>query len=1238
MKSNQEKSKEELIEQLEILNRENSVLKQKLASANSMEQDTHWEQEKGYKYLIENINDVIFEVDNKGTLKYISPSVFNATGYSPNDFKGKTLFDFVYSPDIIKVKHQYNTLPNDVNRSIEFRHKTKDGNIIWVKSSSKPIFKNNQIIGRIGILQNIEKQKQAELKLEESEEKYRSIVESINEVVYEVDLLGTIVFTSQSTKHVLSYEVEEVIGHSIFDHIFEDDISMVKKALATLETKTAKFLEYRYLTKNNEIRWVRSSTAPKYKDGVLVGGTGVLADITDKKIAEDKLKALTAKMELMVNKRTKELKETNHKLCVEIKTRSKAQQDLKIQSERLFNIIEGARLGSWEWNVQTGDTIFNKRWAQIVGYKLEELEPCNIETWIQLTHPTDLKKSTQAIENHFSRKTDYYSMEIRMKHKKGHWVWIWDIGKVIEWSKEGKPLWMYGMHMDITEKKDFERNLKVKTDQLEKFFSLSVEMLCIADNTGSFIKVNQAWEKTLGFTAETLESSSFIDLIHPDDRENAIKLINSTNGHNNLVNFTCRFRHKLGKYRKIAWNSFVSGKLLYAVASDVTEKIQAERFDKELLKLSSELTGISYDNINAALNYALKSIGEFLDTDRSYIFQFNDDHSLMNNSHEWCSNDITAEIDNLQNIPCKIFPNWMKTLQENKIIEIQDVKSLGEEWIAEKEILEPQGIKSLIVLPLMIEDHLIGFVGLDNVRNNRKYLTAEINTLRVWSVILSGLLQSEQTGSLITETKQNFETFFNTIKDFLLVLDLDGNILHSNKTVQNQLGYSRGELYDKSILSIFPPQNHEEAVFYLNEILAERVAINEIPFYSKKGKLLPVENSAIKGKWNNQNSIFWISRDISEKINTQNELKQSEARWQFALESSGDGIWDYDFMKQKIFFSQQWVKLFGYEDDNRINNPSFIKQIIYSEDLKRAMFGLNRHILTKSGIFEKELRAVTKDGDYKWILAKGKIISYGETGTPIRMIGTLSDISARKNFETSLTNSLQKERELSEMKSRFVSMTSHEFRTPLATILMSTEMLEIYRARMTEDDIKNKIIRIKDNVNYLRDILEKVLNLSQIETGKIKFQPEIINFNTLLNEIVDNVKNDADTKHVIKHNLRQGNLEMYIDVQMIKQSLKNLLNNSIKYSPVKSTITIWLEKTDKYLKINIEDQGIGIKKEDQNKILKPFNRGSNVNNIQGTGLGLSLAQNFIQYHGGDISFISEPNVRTVFTVRLPLFQ
>ncbi|MCP3965990.1 MAG: diguanylate cyclase [Lentisphaerae bacterium] len=144
----------------------------------------------------------------------------------------------------------------------------------------------------------------------------------------------------------------------------------------------------------------------------------------------------------------------------DITERKQTEKALFHQKQRLSYILEGTNVATWEWNIQTGETIFNERWAEIIGYTLEELAPISIDTWMKFCHPDDLKKSEELLNKHFAGKLDFYECEARMRHKNGNWIWILDKGRIATWTNDGKPLLICGTHQDITERKQSEERIQ----------------------------------------------------------------------------------------------------------------------------------------------------------------------------------------------------------------------------------------------------------------------------------------------------------------------------------------------------------------------------------------------------------------------------------------------------------------------------------------------------------------------------------------------------------------------------------------------------------------------------------------------------------------------------------------------------------------------------------------------------------------------------------------------------------
>lgn len=201
---------------------------------------------------------------------------------------------------------------------------------------------------------------------------------------------------------------------------------------------------------------------------------------------------------------------------VDISDRKRAENELLRERWRLESIIESTHLGTWEWNVQSGETIFNEQWAQMIGYSLSELGPINISIWQKYTHPDDLKQSVMLLHSHFAGKLPYYDFECRMKHKAGHWVWVHDRGQVITWTEDGKPLMMFGTHTDITERKQAEQLLKESELKYRELIENSPDAIGIYVD-GKIALVNHAGiDLMAAASADELIGKHVLDFVHSD--------------------------------------------------------------------------------------------------------------------------------------------------------------------------------------------------------------------------------------------------------------------------------------------------------------------------------------------------------------------------------------------------------------------------------------------------------------------------------------------------------------------------------------------------------------------------------------------------------------------------------------------------------------------------------------------------------------------------------------------------
>ncbi len=243
----------------------------------------------------------------------------------------------------------------------------------------------------------------------------------------------------------------------------------------------------------------------------------------------------------------------------------------------------------------------------------------------------------------------------------------------------------------------------------------------------------------------------------------------------------------------------------------------------------------------------------------------------------------------------------------------------------------------------------------------------------------------------------------------------------------------------------------------------------------------------------------------------------------------------------------------------------------------------------------------------------------------------------RKRVEDEVLTELKKEKELSELKSRFISMTSHEFRTPLCTILSSTDLLELYGKKWSEDKKTEHFQRIQSAVERMTQLLDDVLLIGKAEAGKLEFQPIPMNLDKFCADLVEELQQgEGSRRHTINF-VQQGKCtNTHMDEKLLRQVLSNLLSNAMKYSSPDSPIYFEVNCQEEKAIFLIKDSGIGIPKEDQQRLFESFHRAKNVGTIPGTGLGLAIVKKSLDLHGGEITLDSSVGVGTTFIVKLPL--
>ena len=536
------------------------------------------------------------------------------------------------------------------------------------------------------------------------------------------------------------------------------------------------------------------------------------------------------------------------------------------------------------------------------------------------------------------------------------------------------------------------------------------------------------------------------------------------------------------------------------------------------------------------------------------------------------------------------------------------------------------------------------------------------------------------TASHKKETSQHFEALFEYAMMGIIITDSSGKIGAVNPFALKEFGYREKELLGKKIEILIPGRFHDRHIShrqtYIQNPQNRPMAVGMDLFAIKKdGTEFPVEVSLGNYHTNGDKFVIAFISNISTRKKTEEEIKKLNDELEATvkqrtsdlnktlgqLEISSDRLEDLlSFQKALLdnagamiiatdengiikLFNPEATSRIGYSESDVINKHTPVLFHDKTEIAKKRKKLLNVFGITVQDDFavlvEKSRRNIHEEEQYTFIRKNGTSFPVSLTITAIRdnegeitgFMGIAIDISERKKAEEDLLVSLKKEKELSELKTRFVSMASHEFRTPLSTVLSSAYLIEKYTTVEDQPKREKHLRRIITSVSMLTDILNDFLSVGKIEEGKIQVRLTEFNIPDLIKTTIGEIRNTLKKQQKI-HYEHKGNATVLLDASLLKHIVMNLISNASKFSSETGAIEIKTTRHDDHIILSVKDHGMGISKEDQKHLMERFFRGSNAGNIQGTGLGLHIVSKYAELMKGKVECKSELEKGTEFLV------
>lgn len=499
----------------------------------------------------------------------------------------------------------------------------------------------------------------------------------------------------------------------------------------------------------------------------------------------------------------------------------------------------------------------------------------------------------------------------------------------------------------------------------------------------------------------------------------------------------------------------------------------------------------------------------------------------------------------------------------------------------------------------------------------------------------TAMLNERQKAMALSEEKLRTLRLLTVItdgsNDAIYAKDTEGRYLLCNREMLRSSGKCLADVIGKKDEEVFSPEDaaeiserdHSAMRWETPATFEEKLTTvdGERDFLSTRGPIREPNGNVL--------GVFGISRDITER-------KYIEERWKFALEGAGDGVWDWNIQTGEATFSKRYKEMLGFSESEIGTSASEWVSRVDTDDMPYAMATVREHLDGKTPSAKVELRMLCKDGSWKWILGRGMVVSRDSDGKPLRLVGTITDITERKHAEIALTESLHEMEKKELSKTRFLAAAGHDMRQPIAAANLFVEALKFTSLDQRQSEL---IDRLGQSMSIFSNMLDRLLDISKFDAGLVK---PLITSSNLEELLVWLDQNFAETAIQKKLRFRlfyptRRSLSVRTDIGLVQSVLMNLVSNAIKFTERGSILISARQRGDKVL-VQVWDTGIGIAEADISHIFDEFYQVANQQRSRdaGLGLGLSICQRAMSILGSEVTCRSRQGHGSVFQFSLPL--
>ncbi len=1135
--------------------------------------------------LLENNPDVMVITNYQGQFIYVSPSVRQALGHQVDDVIGRRWQEWMYPEDVPIVLEAMDEIRQDAkNVKVEIRIRQHNGDYVWCEVVLGMIYhQHDKQLTLVSIIRNIHKYKLNEFALREREQRLRMITDNMLDIVLEISPDGLIRYISPSCYPIMGYKPEELIGQAHIDQVHPDDVPMVLGYFAeAIESPIHTPLELRFQHKSGIYLWL---------------------EIVQKIVNDEQ-----GNLQSMVVS------------CREVTKNHKTRETLHDQQQLLKQITDIAPVGIYIFDVkQQRDIYHNQRLIQEASPE-DGPDKKPGKFYDSYVHPDDRAKHRDHQKRLMEAKDrEVIESENRIRRPDGNYTWFYFRDTVFKRDENGIPSQFLGSMQDISERKSSEETLRKNQNLLQKIthtVPLDIYIYDVLKKRNIYFNRME----NMGYRLEALDTQQsgefYSTLVHPDDvmihEENGKRLRVAKDGE--LIEGEYRMKHASGEWRWYYFRDIVfergtdgTPSQFLGTIQDITTRKQVEAALRESQQMLHQVTTAVPIDI--------------------YIFDVDSQKTIFANRPINLGIDPKPSLEpNSGYFEDRVHPDDRARYDDFH----QQLAASPNGAYVEGEFRMQRADGTYMwrnYRNIVLKRHADG--------TPAQYLST-VEDVTVRKEIEAALSASQHMFQRVTEAAP--------MQIFIYDYDLQRNIFENRPS---DLGFDKDILANASaafFTELIHPDDrpkHDEIMRKLLTTADGEMLENEFRMQSSDGSYLwryyryaPFARRAD----GTLRQFLGTVLNVDERKRTSDALIENEETLRLITDNIHDlvSLADHDLKFQYITPSH--VRVLGYRPDDLLGKSAF--ELVHPEDLDL--------VKTKTlSAMEKlqsdtiEFRYRHRDGYYIWMETTGSVI-LDARGTFAGAVFASRDISERRWMQRAMLEQekllvmLQKEQELSSLKTRMMSRLSHELRTPLAVISTSADLLEMYWLRMNEEQRNQRLQQIKSQIKHFTSMLD---NMSLVVKGisyNLDFAPSPYNLRQTCETLIDELKELLHSQHTIQLELKGDVNIINSDEQLVYLILTHLLANAIKYTPPTKPIMLYGEVKEDEIVLQLRDEGIGIPEDERERILEPFYRGTNIGEIPGLGIGLTIIKDAIDSMNGKMIIESELGAGTTVTVVVPL--